>query len=825
MLVNHDLAFIHDLSDYESAARIDLRAIETLSAVLEGSDRPLVIASGTLALPAGHVGTERDEPDANGAMASRIPSAQAALSLAELGVRSSILRLPPSVHGEGDHGFLAALITIARQSGVSSYIGDGTSRWPAVHRLDAAHLARLVLEKAPAGTVLHEVADEGVPLRSIAEVIGRHLNLPVTSISPGDAGDHFGWLAMFLGADAPASSALTRNLLGWQPTHPGLIDDLDQGHYFNNTKGRIIMTETSAARGPFRVDVIDDMTIEWDVPIETDDGVTLRADVFRPTATGTYPTIVSYGPYAKGLPFQQGFPAAWHKMITDHPNVVEGSSGKYQNWELVDPEKWVPDGYVRVRVDSRGSGRSPGYLDPFSERETRDFYECIEWAAAQPWSNGLVGLNGISYYAINQWQVAALQPPHLTAICVWEGAGDWYRDQAYHGGIRSSFIETWYSALVANSQYGLGEKGGRNPLTGQLICGDETFSEHELAQRHVDLVRVVSEHPFLDEYHCNRTPDWTRINVPLLSAGNWGGQGLHLRGNTRGYELAASADKWLEMHDDTHWSLFYAQYGLDLQKRFLGHFLKGEDTGWTHQPRVQLRTRHVDGHTEQREASQWPLPDTEWTRLYLDASDCSMRPDEPPDEAAKSYDAEQGQLSFTYVCPHDLEIAGPVAARLYVESPTTDVDLFLVVLAFSPDGTEVVYPCAIDPHTPIAHGWLRASHRALDNDQSRPFLPVHRHDRTEPLTPAKVYEVNVEIWPTSVTLPAGYALTLDVQGHDYVYPGAAAMQPSFSLSKTLHLLIGKVCQLRRFFGCPAQLKTPFGRNELPIEEAIQKRHL
>jgi predicted acyl esterase len=287
--------------------------------------------------------------------------------------------------------------------------------------------------------------------------------------------------------------------------------------------------------------------------------------------------------------------------------------------------------------------------------------------------------------------------------------------------------------------------------------------------------RVVSEHPFLDEYHRSRTPDWRRINVPLLSAGNWGGQGLHLRGNTRGYELAASADKWLEMHDDTHFSLFYAQHGLDLQKRFLGHFLKGEDTGWTHQPRVQLRTRHVDGHTEQRAASPWPLPDTEWTRLYLDASDGSMRPDEAAVEASKSYDAERGRLSFTYVCPQDLEIAGPVAARRYVESSTTDVDLFLVVRAFSPHCTEIVYQGAIDP-TPIAHGWLRASHRALANDQSRPFLPVHRHDRAEPLTPAKGYEVDVEIWPTSVSLPAAYALTLDVQGHDYVYPGAAAMQ-------------------------------------------------
>jgi nucleoside-diphosphate-sugar epimerase len=173
-------------------------------------------------------------PDADSAAAPRIPSAKTALSLAARGVRSSVLRLPPSVHGEGDHGFVGTLVAIARDKGVSGYIGDGSNRWPAVHRLDAARLFRLALEGAPAGSTLHGVADEGVPVRDIAEVIGRHLNLPVASIPREDAGEHFGWLAGPLGADVPASSVLTRELLGWQPTHPGLIDDLDQGHYFHN---------------------------------------------------------------------------------------------------------------------------------------------------------------------------------------------------------------------------------------------------------------------------------------------------------------------------------------------------------------------------------------------------------------------------------------------------------------------------------------------------------------------------------------------------------------------------------------------------------------
>jgi uncharacterized protein len=181
------------------------------------------------------------------------------------------------------------------------------------------------------------------------------------------------------------------------------------------------------------------MRIDWDVAIECDDGMVLRADVMRPPADGTYPVILSYGPYAKGLSFQNGYAPQWDRMVAERPDVAAGSSNIYQNWEVVDPEKWVPDGYACVRVDSRGAGRSPGVVDPWSPRETRDLYECIEWAAAQPWSNGKVGLCGISYYAMNQYQVAALQPPHLAAICAWEGASDWYREVSHHGGVLCDF--------------------------------------------------------------------------------------------------------------------------------------------------------------------------------------------------------------------------------------------------------------------------------------------------------------------------------------------------------------------------------------------------
>lgn len=236
------LAFKHDIAftgDFQGAADADRRAVEIFGEALAGSDRPLVIASGTLGIAAGRVATELDghDPDPDGAAwgegpSTRLATAELVISLASRSVRSSVVRLPPTNHGKGDNGFLATLVGIARAKGVSGYIGDGANRWPAVHRLDSARLFGLAVENAPAGSTLHAVADEGVPIRDIAGMIGRHLGIPVVSVSSEDAPEHFSWLAAVLGADSPASSEMTRKLMGWVPAQPGLLDDLDQGHYF-----------------------------------------------------------------------------------------------------------------------------------------------------------------------------------------------------------------------------------------------------------------------------------------------------------------------------------------------------------------------------------------------------------------------------------------------------------------------------------------------------------------------------------------------------------------------------------------------------------------
>src|SRR5712672_1131325 len=527
------------------------------------------------------------------------------------------------------------------------------------------------------------------------------------------------------------------------------------------------MTEERDAQT--KTEIRDGMKIDWDAPIRMDDGIVLRADVFRPITEGKYPVLLTCGPYAKGLAFQKGYPSAWQAMIAGHPDVAHGSTNLYQNWEVVDPEKWVPHGYVCVRVDSRGCGRSPGYVDPFSPRETRDFAACIAWAGEQPWSSGKVGLNGISYYAINQWQVASLQPPHLAAMCVWEGAAEWYRDTSHHGGIYCTFWANWYDMQVKTVQYGLGERGPRSRATGDLVCGPETLSEAQLAANRCNFGADLLAHPLDDEYSKSRSPDWSKVTVPLLSSANWGGQGLHPRGNFEGFMRAASSQKWLEAHGIEHWTHFYTDYGRELQKRFFDYYLKGEANDWARQPKVQLQVRHIDDFVERHE-TDWPLPATVWTKFYLNPTDQTLSLQPPPEDAEISFAAMGDGLTFiSRPLTEDIEITGPLAAYLRISSSTVDADIFVVFRIFSSDLREVTFAGAIDPHTPVAQGWLRASHRKLHETLSRPYRPYHTHDEVWPLQPGKPVDLSIEIWPTSIVVPKGYRIALSVRGKDYAW--------------------------------------------------------
>jgi uncharacterized protein len=526
-------------------------------------------------------------------------------------------------------------------------------------------------------------------------------------------------------------------------------------------------------------DTREGMKIEWDVPVPMDDGTDLRADVFRPIGAGNYPVILSYGPYAKGLSFQEGYKGNWTRLIKAAPEILQGSSNKYQNWELVDPEKWVPDGYACVRIDSRGAGRSPGYLDVWSDRETEDLYLCVEWAGTQPWSNGKVGINGISYYAMNQWNVAALRPPHLAALCIWEGSSDYYRELCRHGGILSDFLNSWHPRQVASVQHGVGERGAKSIVTGEPVAGPVTLSEEDLARNCADTPGEAKRRQFVDDYYSARTAEFEKINTPLLSAANWGGMGLHTRGNFEGWLCAGSKQKWLEVHGDTHFTHFYSNYGEALQKRFFGHFLKGEDTGWSKQPLVSLNIRHPNEKFVLRGENEWPLARTRWAKYFLHPDGYGLGLDVPAAETTLSYDSTGDGITFrTPPLTESVEITGPVAAKLWISSETCDADLFLALRLFDPAGKEVTFIGANDPRVPIGLGWLRASHRKLDREKSRPYRPWHSHDEEWPLIPGEPVELDIEIWPTCIVAPRGYRLGLTVSGRDYEVDGRDAALPN-----------------------------------------------
>ncbi len=524
----------------------------------------------------------------------------------------------------------------------------------------------------------------------------------------------------------------------------------------------------------YKSEIRDGMRIDWDVPIRMDDGVVLRADVFRPVAEGKYPALVSYGPYGKGLAFQEGYQTAWEIMCRDNPDAVSGTTNQYQNWEVVDPEKWVPDGYVCVRVDSRGAGRSPGFLSHNDARENRDFHDCIEWAAAQPWCSGKVGLNGISYYASSQWRAAALQPPHLAAICVWEGWVDYYRDSVRHGGIACTFRKHWQDMQVKTVQHGRGIHGPKSRVTGELVCGPETLTDEELVKNRTDMWAGVLAHPLAGPYYQERTGDLPKVVVPLLSAANWGGQGLHPRGNFEGYLRAASREKWLEAHGGSHWAPFYTDYGVKLQQRFFDYFLKGKQNGWDRQPRVTLQVRHPGEKFVERHENEWPLARTQWTNFYLDPAARSLTLEAPVSSGSVTYDGLGDGITFNSApLNEETEITGPIALKLWISSSTADADIFAVLRVFDPHGKEVVFQGALDPHTPVAQGWLRASQRKLDPKLSLPYRPYHTHDEKQPLKPGEVYELDVEIWPTCIVVPKGYRVALTIRGKDYEWEGEA----------------------------------------------------
>jgi hypothetical protein len=423
---------------------------------------------------------------------------------------------------------------------------------------------------------------------------------------------------------------------------------------------------------------------------------------------------MTYGVYAKGLAYQDGYPHQWKRMVTDHPEILEGSSNTYQNWEVTDPERWIPHGHVVIRVDSRGAGWSPGLMDCNSPREINDLYQCIEWAGTRPWSNGKLGLLGISYYASNQWRVAGLHPPHLAAIIPWEGQNDRYRDSGYHGGILSEFQKVWARHQVASARRRLAPRAlGRSP-----------------------------------EGH---------------------GAAAHLRQLGRpGHPPARQL------------------------QRLRGSVVQAEVAGGPR--RLALVAVLVGLRSRSAEALLRSLSEGRRQRLGADVAGNTQRP--PPRRAVRPA-LRAGVAAGPHAVDEALPRPGRHAAepdpgggagedrirgdgrRAHVLDDGGDGDR-----DHGPDGGQAVrrmFMGSTDPNTPIANGWLRASHRRLDPARTLPYRPYHPHDRVQPLTPGDVYECDVEIVTSCIVVPAGWTLALSVRGKDYEYEGELS-----EFAKTFH---------------------------------------
>lgn len=516
------------------------------------------------------------------------------------------------------------------------------------------------------------------------------------------------------------------------------------------------------------------MVFDHDVTVPMSDGLPLRVNIYRPEGPGRYPILMLMGPYGKdtSLADAPAYKTSWAKLIAKYPDLCKTSSCRYIRFEAPDPERWVENGYIVIHADVRGAGASPGVLDPFSQRETEDYATLITWAAHQPWSSGKVGLLGTSYQAINQYQVAALQPEGLAAILPWEGAFDQYREIAYYGGILNVAWEYWWNHQVVPNQHGNGETPLADSINGGKNTG-EPLPADVLRQNRVDPVEVFAKHPFDDEYYRQRTPDGSQITVPLLDVANW------TDWSTEGYRAAASKQKWLRIQTGDHLTPFYSEESLALQKRFFDHFLKGADNGWEKEPRVAVQVRHPDG-TAWQGAAAWPLPGTQWEHYYLDAANGSMSPDLGSTTAAeKSYPGLGDGLTFTTASfTEATEFTGPIGARLWVSSSTTDMDIFAALRLIDPQGRDITFMGNSDPNVPLGLGYLRVSRRAIDPARSTEYAPFHPHLTSEPMTPGQLYPVDVEFTnPTSIVIPAGYRLALTIQGKDFGYgPNASTVR-------------------------------------------------
>jgi putative CocE/NonD family hydrolase len=388
-----------------------------------------------------------------------------------------------------------------------------------------------------------------------------------------------------------------------------------------------------------------------------------------------------------------------------------------------------------INADMRGFFKSDGEATLLSEQEGTDYVDLIEWAAQQEWSNGNVGLSGVSYLALTQWRAAAMRPPSLKAICPWEGFSDIYRDLVFPGGVRESgFTNFWFGRL-------------------------------DKKRVKEDLVAEQDRRPLLDEGWAAKATELEKIEVPALICGSFSDHNLHSRGSFAGFTRAGSKQKWLYTHRTGKWAAYYSAEAIALQKRFFDHFLKGEANGMDQVAPVRLEVRESGEVVHQiRHENEWPLARTVWQRLYLRA-DGETQWEVPPASLQTSTRFPAGRLSFSHTFECDTELSGPMKAKIFAAVvDTDDLCLFLGVRKLRGDQHVVFEGSYGFGYDLVTRGWIRLSQRELDPERSKDYQPVHTHRQRQPMVSGQIELVEVELLPSSTLFRAGETLRLDIQG-------------------------------------------------------------
>ena len=484
-----------------------------------------------------------------------------------------------------------------------------------------------------------------------------------------------------------------------------------------------------------QVEFADGMEITRDVPVTLRDGTTVFVDIFRPeSAAGLLPIILTWNPYGKHGP----------KTFDIFPNsgVPKGSVSRHAAWEGPDPMYWTKKGYAVINGDVRGSWGSEGDLEILSQQEAHDGYDVIEWAGTLSWSNGHVGLAGVSYLAIVQWRIAELNPPHLSCINPWEGLSDHYREYAFHGGIpETNFLKF---------------------MEWSCRCS---------RGRVEDWVGMHKSHPLFDDYNASKScRDLSLIKTPAYVVADWGDQGLHTRGTLEAYSCMSSQKKWLEVHGRKKWQYYYQASSLIRQEAFFQKFLKGQESDIDSWPRVQIEVRDRAYEGVVRDEKEWPIARTRAVMKHLNSSSGTLTDDATSAITVASYNSKTVDdcARYEYKFKTDTEITGSMRLRLWVATDLgKDMDLFVRIDKLDQTGSLVPFVAmAMIDDGPLALGWLRVSHRELDIERSTTLRPYLKHGRQLLLRPDEIVPVDIEIWPSSTRFVAGESLRLTVQGND-----------------------------------------------------------